>query len=295
MLTISKKDKIYKMSKNNPPVAKVPSGSVVIFETSDAFNDQITSEEQGIATLDWNHVNPATGPLYIEGAMPGDVLKIEIQEINVADYGVTAAIPGAGIFGDQVKNPQVKILDVKDGYVKFNDKIRVPIKPMIGVIGVAPEACDIPCGTPDVHGGNMDNKLITAKTTLYLPVFHPGALLAMGDLHAAMGDGEVMVTGLEIAGQVKVKVDVIKGKTIKHPRLETATHFYTIASHADLLEATKLATTEMLNIVMEKCELSFNEAGMLLSMAGDTQIAQVVDPLLTARFAMSKDILPVMF
>jgi len=295
MLKISSENKIYQMSKENIPVARVESGAVIEFETSDCFNNQVTSEEQGISKLDWEQINPATGPVYVEGAEVGDVLKVCIQDIRIADTGVMAAVPNAGLLGDLVTSPEVKILRIKDGYVHFNSNIKVPVNPMIGVIGVAPATVGIPCGTPDSHGGNMDNKKITAGTTLFFPVFTVGALLAMGDLHAAMGDGEIMVTGVETSGSVKVKVEVIKGKSIEHPILETESHYYTIASHEDLLEAVKISTIQMQSIVMDKLKLSFNESGMLLSMAGDTEIAQVVDPLTTARFGLSKAILPDIF
>ena len=295
MLKISKENKIYRMSKKNAPVARANSGTEILFETADAFNDQVTSEEQGISKLDWDKINPATGPVYVEGAVAGDVLKVHIEEITIADKGVMAAIPNAGLLGDLVTEPEVKIMKIVDGHVHFNSNIKVPVNPMIGVIGVAPKGAGIPCGTPDSHGGNMDNKKIVAGTTLYFPVFAEGALLAMGDLHAVMGDGEVMVTGVEISGSVKVKVEVIKGKNIQHPILETDSHYYTIASHKDLFEAVKISTLEMQKFVMDKLDLSFNESGMLLSIAGDAEIAQVVDPLLTARFGLSKDILPEIF
>lgn len=295
MLKISSENKIYQMKKQNPPVASVKSGTEIIFETADCFNNQITSEDQGISKLDWDQINPATGPVYIEGAEVGDILKVEIKEIKMASTGVMAAVPNAGLLGDLVTTSEVKLLKIEDGYVYFNSNIKVPINPMIGVIGVAPAEDGISCGTPDCHGGNMDNKKITTGTTLYFPIFTEGALLAMGDLHAAMGDGEIMVSGVEVAGSVKVKVEVIKGKTIQHPILETQSHYYTIASDKDLLEAVKISTLEMQKLVMEKLNLSFNESGMLLSMAGDAEIAQVVDPLLTARFGLSKEILPEIF
>jgi len=295
MLCIPQENKIYQMSKENTPVARVESGALVEFQTADAFNGQVTSEQQGISKLDWSSINPATGPLYIEGAEVGDVLKVHIEKINIANTGVMAAVPKAGLLGDLVTEPEVKVLKIEDGYVNFNENIKVPVNPMIGVIGVAPPKKGIPCGTPDSHGGNMDNKKIVAGTTMYFPVFTEGALLAMGDLHAVMGDGEIMVTGVEVVGNVIVKVEVIKGKNIQHPILETATHYYTIASHKDLLEAVKISTREMQKLVMDKLDMSFNEAGMLLSIVGDAQIAQVVDPLLTARFGLSKTYLPDIF
>jgi len=295
MLKITKDTVIYEMNKDNQPVATAKSGDVIQFETADCFNDQIRSEEQGIAQLDWEQINPATGPVYIEGAEVGDILKVHIQKLEIADIGVLATIPNAGLLGDEVTEPSVKIMKISDGVVHFNEQIKVPLNTMIGVIGVAPADMGVSCGTPDAHGGNMDNKKITQGTTLYFPVFAKGALLAMGDLHAAMGDGEIMVSGVEVAGKVTVQVEVLKGRTIEHPILETDSHFYTIASDKDLLKAVKIATSTMQKLVMENLGLSFNDAGMLLSATGDAEIAQVVDPLLTARFGLSKGILKEIF
>jgi amidase len=288
MLKIPKEDCIHKMSKDNPPVARVDSGSLIEFNMYDAFRNQITSKEQGLDELNWDVLNPATGPVYVEDAKVGDILKVSIKSIEVDSPGVVAVIPNAGLLGDKVTSSEIKIIPIEDGFAKFND-ISIPIRPMIGVIGVAPAGEPIPTGTPDSHGGNMDNKLITAGTTLYFPVFIDGALLAMGDLHAVMGDGEIIVTGVEVAGKVTVVVEVIKGYSISNPIHETDTHFYTIGSALDLLDAVKIATEDMHAIVMEQLDLSFNEAGMLLSLIGDAQIAQVVDPLLTARFGISKE------
>jgi amidase len=294
MLKISKENCVHKMSKDNPPVATVESGSKIEFSMYDALRNQITSDEQSLNELNWDVLNPATGPVYVSGAKVGDVLKVTIKSIEVVSRGVVAVIPNAGLLGDKITASEVKIIPIEDGFAKFND-ISIPIRPMIGVIGVAPAGEPIPTGTPDSHGGNMDNKLITAGTTLYFPVFVDGALLAMGDLHAVMGDGEIIVTGVEIAGKVTVVVEVIKGHTISNPIHETDTHFYTIGSALDLLDAVKIATEDMHAIVMKQLDLSFNEAGMLLSLIGDAQIAQVVDPLLTARFGVSKRYLDKIF
>ena len=295
MYKISREKKIYKMGKGNSPALAVDSGSEVEFSVYDALQNQITSEEQGISELNWDTVNPATGPLFVNDAKAGDVLKVVINSIDIDSTGVMATIPGAGLLGDKVTTPEIKIVPIEDGYALFNEQIKIPVNPMIGVIGLAPEGEDIPTGTPDSHGGNMDNKLITAGTTLYFPVFVDGALLAMGDLHAVMGDGEIMVTGVEISGKVNVTVEVIKGHSLSNPILETETHFYTIASAKDLLDAVKMATEDMQKIVMEQLGLSFNESGMLLSAVGDAGIAQVVDPLLTAHFGMSKEYLKSIF
>jgi len=282
---------VYTMSRENKPVLEVESGATVIFETCDCFENQISSCDQSIEKLDWSRINPATGPLCVKGAEPGDVLKVAIEKIEINDYGVMAAIPGAGIFGENIESSSIKIIPIKDGKAVFNDNIHIPCKPMIGVIGVAPEEGAIPNGEPGAHGGNMDNNKIVEGSVLYLPVFHPGALLSMGDLHAVMGDGEVMVTGVEIGGRVTVKVDIIKGRKLNNPILEYEDRIYTIASKEDLYQAVKTSAEDMLHLVMNKLGMGINEAGMLLSAVGDTEICQIVDPKMTARFSIPKDII----
>lgn len=288
---ISTDNCVYCMSKENESVLSVPSGSVVVFETYDCFQNQITKEDQEIENISWDNINPATGPLNVEGAEVGDILRVEILKIDIADTGVMAAIPNAGLLGDMVKASEIKVVPIKDGKAIFNDKIQIPVNPMIGVIGVAPKSVEIPCGAPDYHGGNMDNTKITAGSTLYFPVNTKGALLAMGDLHACMGDGEIMVTGVEISGEVTVKVEVLKDETICNPMMEDADSIYTIASDEDLMTAVKSATKDMHRIIMKKLDMSFNESGMLLSAVGDVQICQVVDPKLTVRFRMPKSVI----
>lgn len=291
MIRIEHNQQVFSMDRNHPPCAEACSGDTVCFVVTDAFGGQVASPEQTLDSLDWTRVNPATGPLFVHGAAPGDTLKVEILSIDVAEQGVMAAIPGAGLFADVVTTPEVKVVSFRDGKALFSPGIELPLKPMIGVIGVAPEGEGVPCGVPDSHGGNMDNARITAGTTLYLPVFAEGALLAMGDLHAVMGDGEVMVTGVECAGEVTVQITVEKGRTLSNPQHEDEAYYYTIASDHDLLEATKRAAFDMCHLVMEKKGLSFNGAGMLISAAGHAQICQVVDPKLTARFAFPKNLL----
>ncbi len=291
MNKINKDQHIFEMNKNHPPALKVKSGSVVTFETYDCFQNQITKEEQSMEALNWEHINPATGPLFIEEAEPGDVLKIEIQRIEVNSYGVLAAIPEAGLMGEKVQKSTFKLLPIKEDKVIFNENIELPLEPMIGVIGVAPENDGVPCGTPGAHGGNMDNKKIREGTTLFLPVFQKGALLSMGDLHGAMGDGEIMVSGVEVGGEVSVRVEILKAKAINNPILEDSEYFYTIASHKELLGAVKEATEDMHKLVMKELDLSFNEAGMILSAAGNAEICQVVDPLVTARFGFPKHLM----
>lgn len=286
---------VYFMDRDEKPAARVAAGETVTFETVDCFGGQMTEEGTEIGALDWNRINPATGPVWVEDAKPGDILKVEIQRIETGDMGIMAALPEEGVLGEGVPYPEVCRMPVKDGYVEFNETIKLPVKPMIGVIGVAPAGEKVPCGTPGSHGGNMDNTRIAEGSVLYLPIFREGALFALGDVHACMGDGEIMVSGVEISASVTVKIDVIKGEILHNPALEDQQAFYTIASAQNLEEAVKQSVSDMHEIVQKKLGLDYNKAGMLLSAAGDVQICQVVDPERTARFCMPKTILPELF
>lgn len=282
---------IFAMSADNEPAAKVKNGATITFVTKDCFNNQLLSKEAELEKLDWEAVNPATGPVYVEEAEPGDVLKITIEEIRLSECGTMAAIPENGVLGALVKKSALKKVPVKNGMVEFSDDIKLPCHPMIGVIGVAPEKGAVSCGEPGSHGGNMDNTRIGAGAVLYLPVFHKGALLSMGDVHACMGDGEIMVTGVEIPAEVTVTVEVLKGLSIKNPMLEDAKACYTIASDENVEKAVFEAVYAMTMLVSKQHGMTLEEAGMLLSAAGNLQFCQVVDPKRTVRMELSKAVL----
>lgn len=283
MLTIHTDTKIHRMSENNPPVAKAKSGDTVCFETLDCFGSQLKSENDLLGGLDWDNVNPASGPLFVEGAMPGDVLKVEILKIELDDHGVMVDAPGEGVTGAAVSSESTKILPVENGKVKFNEKLSFPICPMIGVIGTAAKGEGIDTGTPGSHGGNMDCTRIGEGATLYLPVNTEGALLAMGDLHARMGDGEVEVCGVEIAGKVTVKLTVLKNCKLPTPFLVNSELAMAIHSADTVDEACVGATMAMHGFLTGELGMNEHEAGMLLSVAGNLCICQVVDPEKTVR------------
>ncbi|MBT2680622.1 acetamidase/formamidase family protein [Bacillus sp. ISL-35] len=282
---------IYAMDKNNKPALTVKSGSQVEIDTFDCFQDQIQSEETTFNAIDWNQINPATGPVYVEEAQPGDILKVTIDDIQLGDQGVMVVGPELGVMGHRMEKFEVKIIPVKDDKAIFNEKIALPLNPMIGVIGVAPEGDAVNNGTPGAHGGNMDTKLITTGATLYFPVFQPGALFALGDLHAAMGDGEISVSGIEIPAKVKVTLEVIKGHSINYPILENEDGVATLVSKELLDEAANVAVEEMIDLLQPQTDLSLAEFTMLMSAAGQAQISQIVDPLKTARFFVPRSIL----
>lgn len=278
---------IYEFNKTNPYTTKIASGTTVKIEAYDCFQNQIQTPETEVGGIDWDKINPATGPIFIEDAMPGDILKVTIEKIEIGEQGVMVVGPGLGVMGHKIEQMESKILPIKDGKVHFND-IEIPLNKMVGVIGVAPEGNGVNCGTPGAHGGNMDNKMISEGAILYFPVFAEGALFALGDLHAAMGDGEVSVSGVEVPGEVTVKLEVLKGDRLSHPMLENRGVFTQIVSAETLDEAAKLAATEMIERIVDKTGLPLSEITMLISAAGQSEICQIVDPLMTARFVVPK-------
>lgn len=291
MLTIKRETAVYAMSPDNAPVAWVESGETILFETSDCFGGQIATENDHLGTLDWSRINPATGPVFVKDAMPGDTLKVEILQINVDKQAATVEAPGEGITGLAAEAENTKILPVTDGCAVFNAMIKLAVKPMIGVIGTAPADESIPTGTPSFHGGNMDCKRIGEGAVLYLPVNVEGALLAMGDLHAVMGDGEVCVCGAEIAGEVTVRVSVLKGRPLPLPFLVTEEHAMAVYSAEGLDAAAEGTTLRMRSFLIDQAGLAAHEAGMLLSLAGDLRICQAVDPNKTCRMELPLTIL----
>ena len=280
---------VFALGDSKENAVKVQQGEILEFHTRDCFSNQIDSEDYVMDVLDWDHINPATGPVYVEGAEKGDVLKVEILDIKLDDMGTMCCLPENGVLGADITENQVKKVPIKDGKAIFN-QFELSLNPMIGVIGVAPENESVPCGTPGRHGGNMDNTKIAKGATLYLPVFHDGAYFGCGDVHACMGDGEIMVSGIEIGAIVSVRLTVLKGVSIDNPRLEDAENIYTIASSEDIEKAIYTATKDMCGILQKNLGYTLNEAGMLMSAAGNLQFCQVVDPERTVRMAIPKTI-----
>ena len=294
-MKIIENNRIFAFDGKNEPVAEVMDGETVIFRTHDCFDNQLSEEGTCIGALNWDLINPATGPVYVQNAMAGDVLKVEILEITLDQQGVMCALPENGVLGSLVKEESVKWIKVEEGKVHFNDKLVFDVAPMIGVIGVAPENGAINCGTPGCHGGNMDNKRIKEGASLYFPVFHDGALFSFGDVHAAMGDGEVMVSGVEISAEVKVRLSVMKGIRIETPMLENEEICGVIYSHEEIEKAVFHAVRIMNERVQEQLGLSFNEAGMLLSAVGDLRFCQVVDPERTVMMCVPRKMMKSLF
>lgn len=281
---LSKDNLFYAMSKENEAALKINLGDTVDIETHDCFTGQITSEKGAFGGLDWDRINPASGPIYIDGIKAGDVLKVTINSIDISSTGVMVTGPGMGVMGDVLNDTLVRIYDVdsENKTVDFNG-LSIPVNKMIGVIGVAPPDEPVNNGTPDTHGGNMDSLKMTEGITLYLPVYHDGALFGLGDVHAAMADGEISVSGLEVSANVNVTFEKAQNLSTEHPVIINDEGIYLNVSDESLDIAVDTSVHKMAELLQPKTDLSIEEFTMLMSLVGQTQINQVVDPKKTAR------------
>lgn len=288
---LSKDHHSFTLSKDNAPYLRVNSGDIIEIETLDCFSGQLKTTTDTLEEMDWSKMNPATGPIFINQAKPGDTLKVTINSITLSGQGVMSAGKSLGPLGDYLDEITTKIIPITDNIALFDEFLHFGINPMVGVIGVAPAEDRINTGTPGAFGGNMDNAMITAGAVLYLPIFVEGALFSLGDLHAAMGDGEIGETGIEIAGTVSVKLEIIKDLKLNNPVVINDEFFTTIASAVTLDEAANISAIDMLMLLSGRLDLDKNSIAMLMSAVGSSEICQVVDPLKTARFVMPKKIL----
>jgi len=290
MIEISRENVVGVLHDQNTPAAYCNDGDTVAFHTRDCYDDSVISEKSD--PLARKFANPATGPLFVQGAEPGDLLKIEILKIELAPTAVMrTSVTDGGLTGI-IQEREVKIFAIDRDKIRFDQHLVLKTDPMIGVIGTTPKDGDqVATDTPREHGGNMDCRLIQSGSTLYLPVHTSGALLAMGDLHALMADGEVLICGMETRGKVTVRVSVLKQTSLPTPFLHAGSDVMTIQSAETLDAAARLASEKLHEFIMKSCKLKINQTGMLMSLLAHMTICQVVDPLKTVRMSFPLQVL----
>ena len=271
-----------------PAIETVESGSIVEFDLLDAAGGQLSADStvEDLGRLDFDRVDQVNGPIAVAGAQAGDTLQIDLLEFEPADWGWTANIPGFGLLADQFPDPYLRITTVpRPGErAEFLPGVRVPIVPFCGEIGVAP--IDGPRSTipPDVHGGNMDTRHLGAGSTLFLPVFHDGARMSMGDGHAAQGDGEVCGTAIETPMRTLVRLTVRKDLHVTGPEFLTADvstpagrRYGTDGVGPDLNGAARDAVSRMIDWLGREHGISAIDAYLLTSVSIDLRISEIVD------------------
>lgn len=287
-----------RFSRSIPPALTVPSGAVIEVQTKEATDGQLTvnSKVEAIRTLKFDPIHPLTGPVYVKGAEPGDILAVTLHRIEIGNWGWSAVVPGFGFLADDFTEPYLKTFQLEKGTkaVHFSDKITIPLKPFPGVMGVAPNTDSLLSTIPPrANGGNMDNPYLTEGTTVYFPVFVEGALFSIGDTHATQGMGEVCGTAIEAPMKIVYQVRVIKGnRKIQEPQYETKDYYAVTAFATTLDEAAKKATRYMIDYLVDVQGLDRIEAYVLCSLTGDLKIAEVVDvPHVLVSMHISKKVL----
>jgi acetamidase/formamidase len=281
----------FKWDVANEPVLTIASGDTVIVHTRDVSDNQITPESTAAdLDLDWDRVYPLAGPIAVEGAQPGHTLAIEVVDLHPQGWGWTAILPGLGLLADDFPDPYLRIFDLTDGAgTHLRDDVVIPIAPFLGTMGVCPAgASDQAVMPPGTFGGNMDTRQLVRGTTLYLPVQVEGALFSCGDAHAAQGDGEVCVTGIESPMYGALRFTLHEDRSIPAPQYRTspgpltphvdADGFYgTTGVGPDLYAAAQDAVRAMIDYLGETHDLSREDAYVLSSLCVDLKISEIVD------------------
>jgi amidase len=302
----------YTYCHSHPPAMRIASGDTVITKTRDASNDAFKPTDKTLAAgnLDLSRVNPQTGPFYVEGAEPGDTLKVTLNRISLnREWGWGGAIPYFGALAPEYKtmmvtppvtdtlyvwrfdrNRNVAVLDMPKSKIA---KSEVPIRPFFGTIGTAPYGKEcISSLVPGTHGANMDFNEVVQGVTMYFPVFERGALFMLGDGHAAQGDGEIMGAAIETSFDVEFTVEVIKNKKIAWPRLENDRFIMSIGSTRPLIDALRLACADLIDWMATDYGFDKMDAYQLLGQAAQIEIANVVDPQYSVACQLEKKYLP---
>lgn len=276
-----------------PPVLTVAPGTTIEFECLDASGGQLTKDSTlaDVGALDFSRVNPVTGPVFIDGAEPGDAVKVTIHEFKPSGFGWTANIPGFGLLAEQFTEPALHIWTYDSASLApalYGPGGKVPLKPFAGTIGLAPAEPGLHSVVPPRRvGGNMDIRDLAAGTELYLPVEVAGALFSIGDTHAAQGDGEVCGTAIESPMNVVLTLDLVKGAKLKMPRFTTpgpvSRHLdekgyeVTTGVGSDLFAGAQAAVSQMVDLLAARHGLAPVDAYMLCSVCGDLRISEIVD------------------
>src|SRR5262245_44851089 len=276
-------------SAKNPPVLQVQPGEPFIMETNDRFatyeGPDSSAEAMAILTT-------MAGPVYIEGAQPGDTLKIEVLDVVLPlDYGWIGATPGRGPLGERIPAFRKARVQITPQGVVFNHHVTMPLRPMIGRIGVAPAEESRRSNDKGVFGGGMGNTQVTKGSTVYLPVFHAGGLLTIGDCHAAMGDGEATASAVECAFDATFRVTIEEHFTVCRPVVTTATEVMTTGEGETMEVATKMAIQEMADLLGKTLEIEATDAAMLIACAADVRAGLAGNPPYTMRVAVPKSML----
>jgi len=294
MQRISRDHARYAYDPNEPPALTVEPGETLLFETLDARTGSLFSYAPG-SLVDLTppipgRSNPVTGPVAVAGAKPGDALVVDVLDIACGPVGYIGAHAHQNpLAKGRIPATKARICAVRDGSVEFTPGIRIPLQPMIGCIGTAPEGQAVVSGLPGSHGGNLDHNVVRPGTRVTLPVYVAGGLLSIGDVHASMGDGELSGAGIEVAAQVTVIVHLRSGAHLRHPWIETPDRIAAVSCADDFADARRAVVESVVSALEEQRGLSPAESLMLISAVGDLRPGQAFGGMpLTLRLEMPR-------
>jgi amidase len=272
--TLTKEHIVFRYDQKTPPALYVSDGDTVQIETADCFNGTIRSDQDMIPSdIDIEKSNPVTGPVFVEGLTRKDGLGLEILDIRLNPELTTGLMPGIGVLSNRYLTAQtVKGMVIGQEVVMHGYRLR--LRAMIGTIGTAPPGQPVPSLLMGPHGGNMDHPVATRGSTIYLPVNIDGGLFALGDLHAAMGDGEITALSAEGSGWVSLRVHILKNQPIKRPYFKTADSWITTGQAENLQAAITMAAAEMADLLTGLYDVDTNTAASLIGVAGNIQVSQ---------------------
>jgi len=292
--TLDRKKIHYKWDNSLPPAIEIEPGDTVHCETEEVSDGQIKPGMPAsiLGNLDFDRLYPLAGPIFVKGAEPGDILEVDILRLQTLDWGWAGIIPGLGLLAQDFTEPYIRYFDLTNGETApLRDDIHIPIQPFCGTMGVALDEPGAHNVLPTTKGGgNIDTRHLNVGAKLHLPVFVPGALFSAGDCHAAQGDGEVCVTGIECPLEFSLRFNVIKGRSLRpwsyqfyttpgpiQPKFDAKGYFVTTAIGTDLMTNSQNAVRDMIDWLVREKALSREDAYILCSEAGDLRISQIVD------------------
>jgi len=287
MRQLSREHHIYALEPHSVPAITIDSGEELMVETWDAFEG-----ERDPVALEANLLKgPATGPIYVNGAEPGDALKIDFISITPKEQAAHMVMPGRGFLDNDFTEAYPTLIGLESGHAVLPSGIRIPMRPSMGLVATTPTYTQQTASDSGPYGGDIDMKELVEGSTLYLPVFVPGGMLAMGDCHAVVGDGAVAGTGAECSADTHVRVSVEKGLNIRGPRALTPEYFVVLSHGEELGPAMKQAVRDMVDFLVTEKGLEPYDAYTLLSLAGDVRVSRTFRPISPVKMMLSSSIL----
>ncbi len=286
MQTISKDHIVRTFDATHPPAARVRAGEVFVMETNDRFKDWNAGGEWPMEQL-----TVMTGPVYVEGVQPGQVLAVEVLDIKASQgFGYVLAIPGFGLLKDGVEFRK-KVVPIEGNRIRYSDTLSLPFVPNISKIGLAPAAGSQPSGACGAFGGQLSNSQLGPGSTVFLPVFAEGGLLTIEDVHAKMGDGEATASAVEIAATVTLRCHIAAELPLSQPLVITQDEVQTMGTDETAEAAARAALDELARLVVDRTDADMTEAAMLVSVAADLRISEMAGTPCHIRAAMKREIL----